>query len=334
MPDLSATSAESRGTAHFRIVSIVQQLGFHLDSGHDFRFNFTRPRPVVVHFTRDDHDPNAAFCAATCVAEIEDTIPTKLASPLTDNIAALGLLSSSELSALDNILMDLRTLLRSTIQLFQWRNGLVDVPTPAAENAQAFYSGDGKTWLKVSLVRSIKLGVGMAFKKSLKDVPPEEIVRMVESGDQEPVAHQLFREAWELRSSNPRSALAIGIAAAEIGVKDLIASLIPNAQWLLTETPSPPVVKILREYLPVLPVRGRFKDKTLKPPPELITLIKEGIEYRNRLVHGGASLPDRKELESILRAVNDVLWVCELYAGAGWAGKYVSANTIRLWPKE
>ena len=186
----------------------------------------------------------------------------------------------------------------------------------------------------MSLVRGIELCVGMAFKKSLKDVPPEEIVRMVESGDQEPVAHQLFREAWELRSSNPRSALAIGIAAAEIGVKYLIASLIPNAQWLVMETPSPPVVKILREYLPMLPVRGRFKDKTLKPPPELITLIKKGIEYRNDLVHAGASLPDRKELESILHAVNDVLWVCELYAGAGWAGKYISANTIKLWPKE
>ena len=168
MTDLSATSAESRGTAHFRMVSVVQQLGFHLDPGHDFQFNFTRPRPAVVHFTRDDHDPDAAVCAATCVAEIGGIIPTRLDSPLKDDYAALGSLSSSELSTLDNILMDLRTLLRSTIQLFRWRNGLVDGPTTAAENAQAFYSSDGKSWLKVSLVRRIELGVGMAFKKSLK----------------------------------------------------------------------------------------------------------------------------------------------------------------------
>jgi hypothetical protein len=91
---------------------------------------------------------------------------------------------------------------------------------------------------------------------------------MVEAGDREPVALQLFREAWELKRSNPRSALAIGIAAAEIGVKDLIASLIPNALWLVTPSPA------------------------------------------------GAPLPDWKELDSILRAVNDVLWVCELYTGA------------------
>jgi hypothetical protein len=280
MTDLSATSTESRGTAHFRMESVVQQLGFHLDPGHDFRFNFTQPRPVVVHFTRDDHYPDAAVCAATCVAEIEDTIRTKLASPLKDDIAAIGALSSSELSALDNILMDLGRLLKSTIQLFRWRHGLVFGPTTTAENA--FYSGDGQSWLKVSLVRRIELGVAMAVKKSLKDVPPEEIVRMVELGDQEPVAHQLLREALELRTSNPRSALAIGIAAVEIGVKDLIASLIPNARWLVMEAPSPPVWRILREYLPMLPVRGRFKDKTLKPPPELITLIKNGNRIPQR----------------------------------------------------
>jgi hypothetical protein len=310
------------------MVSVVQQLGARLDPGHDFRFNFTRPRPVVVHFVRDGQEPVAAVCAATCVAEIEATIATKLA------IGAQGSLSSSELSALDDILGELRTLLRSTIDLFRWRNGLADGPTNAAQNVQAFYSGDGKRWLEISLARSVVITVGIASKTTLTDVPPEEIVRMVEAGDREPVAHQLLREAWELRRSNPRSALAIGIAAAEIGVKDLIVSLIPDAQWLVKETPSPPVVKILREYLPMLPVRGRLKEKTLKPPSELITLIKKGIEYRNGLVHAGASLPDWKELDSILRAVNDLLWVCALYAGAGWAGSYISGNTIKLWPNE
>jgi hypothetical protein len=157
---------------------------------------------------------------------------------------------------------------------------------------------------------------------------------MVEAGGQEPIAHQLFREAWELEGSNPRSALAIGIAAAEIGVKDLIASLIPNARWLVMEAPSPPVVQILREYLAMLPVRARFQGKTLKPPSELITLIKKGIEYRNDLVHAGAPLPDWRELQSILHAVNDVLWICQLYTGAAWAGEYISAKTKQLWPNE
>jgi hypothetical protein len=224
-----------------------------------------------------------------------------------------------ELLVLDNILMDLRSLLESTVNLFRWRHGLADGPRNAAQNVEAIYSSDGKRWLKVSLVRAVRIVVGMAFKKSLSDVPPEEIVGLVESGKQEPVAHQLFREAWELRRSNPRSALAIGMAAAETGVKDLIASLVPNSHWLVKKMLSPSVVKVLREYLPILPVRARFKDKTLKPPAELITLIRKGTDYRNDLVHAGAPLPGWEELERILSAVNDVFWICQLYAGEEWA---------------
>ena len=333
MTDLSAASTEPKETAHFRIVFVVQQLGAHLDQDSVFfRFDFNKPRRAVVRFTRDNLQPDAAVCIATCITEIPATIAAKLASPRKDDVAALGSLSKAELAVLDDILEDLRCLLKSTIDVFRWRHGLADGPMNAAQNVEAFSSRDGNTWLNVSLVRGVRIVARMASKTSLRDVPPEEIVRLVESGEQEPVAHQLFREAWELRRSNPRSALAIGIAAAEIGVKDLIATLVPNSNWLVMEMPSPSVVKILREYLPILPVRAHFKDKTLKAPAELITLIKKGIEYRNGLVHAGASLPDWRELEHILRAVNDVLWICQLYAGEEWAGSYVSGDTTRLWP--
>jgi hypothetical protein len=332
MTDLSAASAEPQETAHFRIVFAVQQLGAHLEEDSDFRLDFNKPRRAVVCFTRDNRQSGAAVCTATCITEIPATMAAKLATPFEDDVAALGSLSKAELAVLDDILNDLRSLLKSTIDVFRWRHGLADGPTNVAQDVEAFCSVDGNGWLKVSLVRGVHIQVGMAFKQSLRDVAPEEIVRLVESGKQEPVAHQLFREAWELRRSNPRSAVAIGIAAAEIGVKDLIATLVPNSHWLVKEMPSPSVVRILREYLPILPVRAHFKDKTLKPPAELITLINKGIKYRNDLVHAGADVPDWLELEHILRAVNDVLWICKLYAGEEWAGSYVSGETTRVWP--
>jgi len=332
MTDLSAASTEQKKTTHFRIVFVVQQLGAHLDQDRDFRFDFNKPRRAVVRFTRDNLHPNAAVCTATCITEIPATMAAKLATPFKDDVAALGSLSTGELAVLDDILKDLRSLLKSTIDVFRWRQGLAEGPMNAAQNVEAGCSGDGSRWLTVSLVRSIGIGVGIAYKSSLRDVPSEEIVRLVESGEQEPVAHQLFREAWELRRWNPRSAVAIGMAAAEIGVKDLIASLVPNSHWLVKEMPSPSVVKILREYLPLLPVRPHFKDKTLKPPAQLITLINKGTEYRNDLVHAGDAPPDWLELENILRAVNDVLWICQLYAGEEWAGSYVSGYTTSAWP--
>jgi hypothetical protein len=333
MTDLSATSSESKETAHFRLVSVVRQLGAHFDQDEPdfFRFEFNKPRQAIVSFTRDNLHPDAAVCTATCITETPAATTAKLASPIKDDVAAVGSLSKVELVVLDDIFGDLRSILKSTIDLFRWRHGLAEGPPDATQNVEALYSGDGHRWLKVSLVRGIHVRV-TAFKKGLRDVPPDEIVRLVESGTQEPVAHQLFREAWELRGANPRSALAIGMAAAEIGVKDLIASLVPDSHWLVKEMPSPSVVKILREYLPILPVRARFKDKTLKPPAELITRIKKGIEYRNDLVHAGAPVPGFPELERILCAVSDVLWICQLYEGNEWAGSYVSGETASRWP--
>jgi hypothetical protein len=56
---------------------------------------------------------------------------------------------------------------------------------------------------------------------------------MAASGIREPLAHSLFREAQ--RASGQReyaSALAMAIAALEIGVKQLIGTLVPGAEWL------------------------------------------------------------------------------------------------------
>ena len=309
----------------------MQELGARLDEDHDFRFDFNKPRPAVVCFARDRsqiEDParTTTVCTATCEAEIPIPVAEKLAAPLKDEVPAPGSLSSSD--PIDEIFSDLSSLLKSTIDVFRWRHGLVGGPVGGRE---AFYSEDGKRWLKASLVRGVVIRTGIAFKSSLKDVPPEEIVRLVEEGKGEPVAHQLFREAWALKDSNPSSALAIGMAAAEVGVKELIVALVPDAQWLVKEIPSPSLMKILREYIPNLPVRAHFKDKARKPPRELIALINGGTEFRNKLVHRGESPPSWRELERILRAVNDLLWICELYRGEQWAGSHVSGDTTSQW---
>ena len=181
----------------------MQELGGRLDEGHDFRFDFNKPRPAVVCFARDPsqiEDParTTTVCTATCEAEIPILVAEKLAAPLKDEVAALGSLGSSELGAIDEIFSDLSSLLKSTIDVFRWRHGLVGGLVGGPE---ASYSEDGKCWLKASLVRGVVIRTGIPFKSSLKDVPPEEIVRLVEEGKGEPVAHQLFREAWALKDS-------------------------------------------------------------------------------------------------------------------------------------
>jgi hypothetical protein len=64
----------------------------------------------------------------------------------------------------------------------------------------------------------------------------DEVRRMVSGGESEPLHHDLFREAWEQSDANPRSALVIGMAAAEIAVKRCVSTLVPEAEWLATNS--------------------------------------------------------------------------------------------------
>ena len=137
---MTAASTEPKETTHFRIVFIVQQVGAHLDKDGDLRFEFNKPRRAVVRFTRDNLHPDGAVCTATFTTEIPATIAAKLASPFKDDAAPLGPLSQGELAVLDNILGDLRSLLKSTIDLFRWRHGRAVCQTvPPAKSASVLF---------------------------------------------------------------------------------------------------------------------------------------------------------------------------------------------------
>lgn len=123
---------------------------------------------------------------------------------------------------------------------------------------------------------------------STKNVKIDEIMRKVEAGAEEPLARQLFREAWSQIGINPRSALVIGVSAAEVGLKKLIAALIPGTDWLMEEIPTPPVGKVLRKFLPTLQLRAKRVDGgPITPPNQLIEQIEKAVKHRNDVVHAG-----------------------------------------------
>jgi hypothetical protein len=132
----------------------------------------------------------------------------------------------------------------------------------------------------------------------------------------EPVGHELWREAWNLRHSNPRSSLVIGVAAAEVGLKQLIALLVPEAKSLVENIPSPPLDAMMRKVLPDLPIRADV-EPTRRAPRHLRTAIMSAVEDRNRVVHLGA-MP-RGDLRGTLLAIRELLYVLDVYAGQPWA---------------
>lgn len=142
----------------------------------------------------------------------------------------------------------------------------------------------------------------------------------------EPTSRQLFREAWALRFSAPNAALTIGCAAAEVGCKEFIGVKIPDAAWLVQEAPTPPVAKILKNYIPTFS-SASDPSGTARIPDACRKQVGSAFEDRNRVVHRGSAPLGSNALVEHLRAINDLLWILDFHAGHSWALRYVSHST-------
>lgn len=176
----------------------------------------------------------------------------------------------------------------------------------------------------------LTIGLPELQEISLDRQNSEIIEEMFRIGTAQPLCHDLFREAWQSRNHNPRSALVMGMAATETGVKTAAVDLHDNAgtEWIFENLPSPPIDRMLRDYIQLLPARRKIDDKVRRPPKSAITLIKEGVELRNKIVHGRGKEIEPERLDKILRAVRDVLYLLDYYRGHDWALERCSESFV------
>jgi hypothetical protein len=325
----------------FRYSSEVIMLAGHFGKHESFEFCFDSPRPISVLFAKSYPDGGKpresgdAVCTSTTTtdppnAEIAARLKDGWVLPIVDGKVQKD---DPTVEFIDSVFAQLRLLMLSTISAFRWRQGIAEGPPDPCRNRRGWYSEDGIAWREVSLVRSISLRFGLVGHVPAHDAS-EQVVAMVKAGLEEPLARQLFREAWSQRESRPRSALVIGVAAAEVGFKRLVGTLVPHAQWLVDEVQTPPLIKMLSRFLPTLPVKARIAGKSIRPPKVLLKRLQDAVEHRNKLVHAGESPPNRDELDEMLRAVNDLLWICDLHQGHVWASKYISVPVQKAWESD
>ncbi len=120
-----------------------------------------------------------------------------------------------------------------------------------------------------------------------------EAAELARRGVPEPV--RLYLEGSEARLS-PRLQLMILVAAAEWAVKSRIVAVKPDLEWVLTKLPSPPILKLVREYLPtILPAfnEAAFGSEDRRN-------LKDAVEWRNRMVHGSNTKVDEKSVDELL----------------------------------
>ncbi len=228
---------------------------------------------------------------------------------------------------INEISAELSNIIILTTTNYRWKMGIVSSYNPIASRNNLSWSIDGKKWK--SLPHDVRLNIefGLPIKKRILSNDIILLQQLVENRIHEPLGYELFYEAWELKKSNPRSSLIIGIAAIEAAFKECVSILIPDASWLINNVPSPPLIKMLNKFLPLLPCKQKIRGKIIPPPKAIMKILNDGVENRNLIAHGRSSQVDIKFLEEFLRAVRDLLYLLDYYSGHEWAWNNISSET-------
>lgn len=174
---------------------------------------------------------------------------------------------------------------------------------------------------------------GEASPKTLKLAEDErqDIIRIRTPGTGEPLGHSLLQEAWRLVETNPRSALVIGVAAAEARIKELIVAIEPSTEWLVENIPSPPLVMLVSNYLKTLDVKLDINGRAPTPQNRWKKKLEEAVKLRNKIVHGRKVPLRSEEVIRLLKEVSDLLYLCDYYSGEAWAlSKLDEQNWVAL----
>ena len=228
-------------------------------------------------------------------------------------------------------LPEMKEYVQRAVGLICWRYGL-DVPPDVVRGVFLYWSAGGE--LKaVSLRREEHLQIRrMSIRVNAET--KSQIQELSDSDKVEPLSHELLREAIGASETAPRSAFLIAVAALEAGIKSHIAKAVPEAEWLLDTGPSPPVHKMLRQYIPLLH-QGRSEDVSFWPKFNgSIKDVEDLMSYRNTLAHTGKMPKMKKSMRKYVQAISDILYGLDVLAGNEWAKERVHHEIKRelRWP--
>jgi hypothetical protein len=197
---------------HLKLETEILGLRCSFNEGEALEFSYKPPTPVVVSFKKDGGRSASianAICTAITNLDIEPDVKADIHQAIEDDHVNWGKIKLDNRNMIDNCFSHLRELSLSTIKIFNWTHGL-DGPSNPLGLSYAFYLEGGEQWLQYSLARSGRfLTEEATYGIFAKDAQIEEVVRRVEAGAEEPLARQVFREAWGQIGVNPRSSCQI-----------------------------------------------------------------------------------------------------------------------------
>ena len=192
------------------------------------------------------------------------------------------------------------------------------------------FSMDEQEWIPVP-GNGLKVTAGEAYTPNIRlDDPSLLLIQNLASNRiNEPIHHSLFREALALETSNPRASFIIAISSIEIAVKGLIAKIVPESEWLLENIPSPPVFKMIKDYLPRLQSKGTIDGVPFRIPKSMLKDLQKWVEIRNNVIHKGSETIMGDDLSFMLLCVRDMLNIIDFNCGYVWTLKFIRKETIQ-----
>lgn len=241
-----------------------------------------------------------------------------LKSPISNSIAELS----------KEVTLFLSRTLNSFIKTYRWRLRSENASNPIRSWGGLYYSVYQTDWKPIPDQIKLTAFYGLPMAQDYSDEEIASLQEIMHSFSGEPVGHELLHEAWELRRSNPRSAIVIGLAAIESGFKEFASKMIPQASWLIEEVASPPLEKMFRDFLPQIPTAGQIYGKTIPSPEDALDILKKGVGIRNKIVHGRAMTVKTETVEEVLNLVRDLLYLLDFYSGHRWAWTHINTNYL------
>lgn len=251
---------------------------------------------------------------ADAVIEVDRKIPHRWAVP----IEIMPVRFQQYAQHLGNELFDY---IKSFVKILRWLQGVT-----GRHNPYSFvgfdYSNDRRDWT------SMPSGIRISFESSrtldTSDSSLQEAIQLFDKGFQEPIAHELIREAKDTANINPRSSLLIAVTALETGLKHLIKYLVPNVEYVLDKLQSPPAVTMIQKVIPSI-LKSLDKESTRFPLNDTdATYLKKWIFQRNQVAHGTKESVDQEKLLEFIRFVRSVLYTIDKEIGHEWADSQVN----------
>jgi hypothetical protein len=222
---------------------------------------------------------------------------------------------------------DLGEIILPTLRLARWRANFLNCgPNPIQWVTEFSWSLDGTEWKPVADNLRLKIEFGPVAHWTNEAA---EFVRKEVLGDlDEPLGHELLREAVVNRKNNLRSSLVSAIAAAEVGFKQFASKAFPDTAWILEKLPSPPLVTMLQVF-PWSKLAVRINGKVPSIPAPIRSELKKAANLRNQIVHTGVAKLTVETLDSTLSSVRDLLYFLDALQGQNWAVNHISPDALK-----